>query len=252
MSFFFLNPFFHGSFIGIQYIEYTCFSDATVNGRSSYSHRVIAPRFFFSSWSVGCIFGELLSMKEANNQRDPMFPGGSCMPWSPGHNASVGHGAKNSQLNVIYNVIGTPSRDVLKKMGLGASEIDSFLQASRKPENLAERFPKATPESLDLLTKMLMFDPEERISIPDALSHGYLNGDGGRVSPTTPGVGASAHSMETGVSIDFSFEERATSIPSIRRMILEECAWYRSVWRKALADAEAGGTAASAGSGELL
>jgi hypothetical protein len=188
-------------------------------------------------------------MKETNNRRDPMFPGGSCMPWSPGHNASVGHGAKNSQLNVIYNVIGTPSRDVLKKMGLGASEIKTFLQAPRQPENFAERFPKATPESLDRLKKMLMFDPEERISIPDALSHQFLNGDGGRLSPVTPGAGASSRSLETGVSIDFSFEEKATTIQNIRRMILEECAWYRDVWGKAQADAEAGGGAAAAATG---
>ena len=169
------------------------------------------------------------------------------MPWSPGHSASMGHSSQNSQLNVIYNVIGTPSREVLKKMGLADSEIDKFLHAPRKAENFAERFPKATPESLDLLTKMLMFDPEERISILDALSHPYLSGgDAGRMSPVTTTHNGTSHPLEIGVSIDFSFEERATSIQSIRQMILEECAWYENVWTKAQADAAANGPASGA------
>ena len=192
-------------------------------------------------WSAGCIFGELLSMKEINNQRDPMFPGGSCMPWSPGHNASPGQNAQNSQLNVIYDVIGTPSRLVLRKMGLPDTEIEKVLQNPRKPENFAERFPKASSASLDLLTKMLKFDPDDRISILDALSHQYLVGDGGQ-TPFVSTSGAS-YPSETGVSIDFSFEEKATCIQNIREMILEECAWYKNVWSKALADAKANGSA---------
>lgn len=39
-------------------------------------------------WSVGCIFAELLSMMEENFpdpfSREPLFPGKSCFPLSPG------------------------------------------------------------------------------------------------------------------------------------------------------------------------
>jgi mitogen-activated protein kinase 1/3 len=39
-------------------------------------------------WSVGCIFAELLSMMKANFatvfDRQPLFPGNSCFPLSPG------------------------------------------------------------------------------------------------------------------------------------------------------------------------
>mmetsp|Transcript_41382 Transcript_41382/g.56199 ORF Transcript_41382/g.56199 Transcript_41382/m.56199 type:complete len:90 (-) Transcript_41382:315-584(-) len=36
-------------------------------------------------WSVGCIFAELLSMMKDNFiDREPLFPGNSCYPLSPG------------------------------------------------------------------------------------------------------------------------------------------------------------------------
>ena len=39
-------------------------------------------------WSVGCIFAELLSMMKENYatvfDRQPLFPGNSCFPLSPG------------------------------------------------------------------------------------------------------------------------------------------------------------------------
>lgn len=44
--------------------------------------------FSIDMWSVGCIFAELLSMMESNfadwMARQPLFPGKSCYPLSPG------------------------------------------------------------------------------------------------------------------------------------------------------------------------
>ena len=41
-------------------------------------------------WSVGCIFAELMSMMKENYatfaDREPLFPGHSCFPLSPGYN----------------------------------------------------------------------------------------------------------------------------------------------------------------------
>lgn len=39
---------------------------------------------------------------------------------------------------------------------------------------LTERFPEAGPEALDLLSKMLTFDPARRISVRDAMRHPWL------------------------------------------------------------------------------
>ena len=79
-------------------------------------------------WSVGCIFAELLSMMEGNfatfTERQPLFPGISCYPLSPG-TASMSPEEKQKkkaqdQLGVIFSVIGTPSAD--------DEELSSFLE----------------------------------------------------------------------------------------------------------------------------
>lgn len=182
------------------------------------------------SWSVGCIFGELLAMKESTQYpRLALFPGQFCQ-LSPTHtNMNMGQDYKNSQLDVIYSIIGTPSREVFKNMGVKDSAIDGLTRRRRDPIDFRQRYPSATPESLDLLEKMLKFDPEARIGISDALSHKYLSDDTtGRASASASGQ---THT-ELGVSIDFSFEGKATTKKRIREMILEECDWYANVWRK--------------------
>jgi len=71
-------------------------------------------------WSVGCIFAELLSMMKENFpdpfSRVPLFPGKSCYPLSPGtainqQSLSKEEQKKDDQLNIIFEVIGTPSPD---------------------------------------------------------------------------------------------------------------------------------------------
>ena len=74
-------------------------------------------------WSVGCIFAELLSMMKENFpdpfSREPLFPGKSCYPLSPGtelinpsnQSTSKEEREKGDQLSIIFQVIGTPSPD---------------------------------------------------------------------------------------------------------------------------------------------
>lgn len=66
-------------------------------------------------WSLGCIFGELLSMIKENAatflHRKPLFPGRSCFPLSPGADnplSGMSESKKTDQLGVIFDVIGTP------------------------------------------------------------------------------------------------------------------------------------------------
>lgn len=45
---------------------------------------------------------------------------------------------------------------------------------ANKGKDFSELFRSATDQAIDLLKKMLTFDPEARISIEDALAHPYL------------------------------------------------------------------------------
>ena len=174
-------------------------------------------------WSVGCIFGELLNMKVVGNHREAMFPGDSCMPLSPGH---ASRGRRNlEQLDVICNVLGTPSVELLRQMNLPESQIREVLaKPKRKPVDLRIKFPHATPESIDLLQQMLSFNPNTRISVHDALHHSYLTTPG-RSSPIPTSL--PGNDPEAGTEIDFEFEEKARDLESIRKMILEETDFYR-------------------------
>lgn len=71
-------------------------------------------------WSMGCILGELLSMQEESvpsyQDRQPLFPGGSCYPLS-GEGGSVKTDERLDQLNVIFGVIGTPDQEDIESIG---------------------------------------------------------------------------------------------------------------------------------------
>jgi mitogen-activated protein kinase 1/3 len=71
-------------------------------------------------WSLGCIFGELLSMQEGSvpnyQDRVPLFPGGSCFPLSGDH-VSTDTKERQDQLSVIFSVIGMPSEQDLMSVG---------------------------------------------------------------------------------------------------------------------------------------
>lgn len=70
-------------------------------------------------WSVGCVFAEMLGMMKESAptylDRKPLFPGKSCFPLSPDKHAKEEKSgfpfSKNDQLNVIFEVIGSPNEE---------------------------------------------------------------------------------------------------------------------------------------------
>jgi serine/threonine protein kinase len=102
-------------------------------------------------WSVGCILGELLGRK-------PMFPGDDYI----------------HQLTLITERLGTPSDDDLAFVT--SDRAKRFMRGQEKRERVpfAQLFPRANPQAVDLLEKMLVFDPAKRITVQDALAHPYM------------------------------------------------------------------------------
>lgn len=127
-------------------------------------------------WSLGCILAELLSMQEGSvpgyQDRTPLFPGGTCYPLS-GETGVADE--RLDQLSVIFGVIGTPSQEDVAAIGK-ANEYVKTLENVKKPKSLKERFPAADPDAIDLLEKMLKFNPERRCTAEEALEHEFLKG----------------------------------------------------------------------------
>jgi len=102
-------------------------------------------------WSVGCILAELIARK-------PLFPGDDYI----------------HQLQLITQKLGSPDPE---DMGFIRSERARRFM-TRLPHSpkvpWEDLFPSANPLALDLLDKMLVFNPAKRITVNAALKHKYL------------------------------------------------------------------------------
>ncbi|OIS98159.1 PREDICTED: cell division control protein 2 homolog C isoform X1 [Nicotiana attenuata] len=129
----------------------------------SYTHEIVtlwyrAPEVLLGSthystavdmWSVGCIFAEMV-------RRQALFPGDS----------------EFQQLLHIFRLLGTPT----EKQWPGVSSLrDWHVYPKWEPQNLASAVPALGPDGVDLLTKMLQYDPADRISAKAALDHPYFD-----------------------------------------------------------------------------
>jgi mitogen-activated protein kinase 1/3 len=128
-------------------------------------------------WSLGCIFAELLSMQEGNvpgyQDRKPLFPGGTCYPLS-GEGDSIKADERLDQLSVIFSVIGTPPPEDIEASGKAHEYIAALPKTKGKP--LETLYPAADPAAIDLLKKMLHFNPKRRVTAEEALEHEFFKG----------------------------------------------------------------------------
>ncbi|KAJ3571619.1 hypothetical protein NP233_g3645 [Leucocoprinus birnbaumii] len=102
-------------------------------------------------WSTGCIFAEMLEGK-------PLFPGKDHV----------------NQFSIITELLGTPPDDVIETI---ASEntlrfVQSLPKRERQP--FSKKLRTSDPDALELLERMLVFDPRKRIDAAESLAHPYV------------------------------------------------------------------------------
>ncbi|XP_011036909.1 PREDICTED: mitogen-activated protein kinase homolog MMK2 isoform X2 [Populus euphratica] len=141
-------------------------------------------------WSVGCILGEIMS-------RQPLFPGKDYV----------------HQLRLITELIGSPD-----DFSLGFLRSENARRYVRQlpqypRQNFAARFPDMSAGAVELLEKMLVFDPNRRITVDEALCHPYLE----------PHHGINE---EPGCPKPFSFDFEQ---PSFTEEKIKELIWKESV-----------------------
>jgi mitogen-activated protein kinase 1/3 len=102
-------------------------------------------------WSIGCIFAELLGRK-------PLFPGVDYL----------------DQVKRIIAVLGYPSE--ADKTFITNPSARRFLARIPMKKKIEWRrlYPRANPQALDLLDKMLQFNPGRRLNVGQCLRHPYF------------------------------------------------------------------------------
>ncbi|KAF8832774.1 hypothetical protein HHX47_DHR1002005 [Lentinula edodes] len=102
-------------------------------------------------WSTGCIFAEMLEGK-------PLFPGKDHV----------------DQFSIITQLLGTPPDDVIET--IASENTLRFVQSLPKRERVpfSQKLRTNDPHALDLLEKMLVFDPRKRIDATQSLAHEYV------------------------------------------------------------------------------
>ncbi|KAJ1795995.1 Cyclin-dependent kinase catalytic subunit [Coemansia sp. RSA 2399] len=129
-----------------------------------YTHEVVtlwyrAPEILMGSrhysigmdmWSVGCIFAEMV-------KRKPLFPGDS----------------EIDEIFKIFRILGTPTEEIWPDLTSLPDYKPSFPKWQAK--NLASFLPGLDADGIDLLKRMLIYDPAHRISAKQALAHPYFN-----------------------------------------------------------------------------
>jgi len=75
---------------------------------------------------------------------------------------------------LIIEVLGTPTDEEINNIPREKSRKLLKSLTRKKGKNLENIFTNASPLALDLLKKLLIFDPQKRITVNEALKHSYL------------------------------------------------------------------------------
>ncbi|EYU17652.1 hypothetical protein ABFS82_09G057700 [Erythranthe guttata] len=145
-------------------------------------------------WSIGCIFAEMLTGK-------PLFPG-----------KNVVH-----QLDLMTDLLGTPPPESIAR--IRNEKARRYLSSMRKKQAVpfSHKFPKADPLALQILERLLAFDPKDRPTAAELLSDPYFNG--------LANVDREPSSQPIS-KLEFEFERRKLAKDDVRELIYREILEY--------------------------
>ncbi|KAF1313430.1 Cmgc/mapk protein kinase, partial [Globisporangium splendens] len=142
-------------------------------------------------WSIGCILVELFTRKA-------LFPGHDHV----------------HQLNLILQMVGSPPKDDMDFITNAKAKKWMARQADHEPKSFSKVCPSAPADAIDLMARLLEFDPRKRITVDEAIAHPFV---------------ASYRKAETESTaesaFDFSFEKENRSKldkDTLRRLIFED------------------------------
>eukprot|EP00249_Psilotum_nudum_P023172 c28770_g2_i2 orf=565-1950(-) len=145
-------------------------------------------------WSIGCIFAEMLTGK-------PLFPG-----------KSIVH-----QLDLMTDLLGTPSPGTIARVRNEKARRYLGSMCAKQPIPFSEKFSNVDPLAIQLLERLLAFDPKDRPTAEEALADPYFKG----LANVDREPSAQPISK-----MEFEFERRRLTKDDVRELIYREILEY--------------------------
>ena len=102
-------------------------------------------------WGVGCVFFEVLSLY-------PLFPGTNEL----------------DQVTKIHQILGTPPAETLAKLKKHSNSHIDFNFPHKEGTPMTKLIPHCSPDCIDIIVRLLAYDPDDRLSARQAVKHSYF------------------------------------------------------------------------------
>ena len=190
-------------------------------------------------WAVGCIFAELLSLRPIFKGEEAKMDSKKTVPF------------QRNQMQKIVEIMGMPTKErwpgliyqpehgQLQTLSFASREssrgrpagLETWYTNTLKSAGYSEAQPAGDPgaQGFDLLSKLLEYNPDKRLTAKDALQHPYFSANGEKVS-TNCFEGLTIQYPARRVSSDDN-DIRTSSLPGTKRSGLPDDSYGRPTKR---------------------